>query len=621
MATAVEVQGTLQMLASRLTADGHFLQAIKCYTALLTQPLLPADEATARLQLAQLLLEHTHNLPDAKLHLQKADMLVAQLPSQSLLKCEVLAQLGRAHKYLGETSFRRQCYLKGLDLCKQHISSNSHSSSTRGVAEWAVYFHLHTAESYTTEQDSLKAAEHADAAAELAQQQGLLEQQLLCVMFKLQVIMLSWDTREAEQAVGTAAAVLQQLEQQAAPASPAFPAMLKLQFTMLQVMLSIHAGNFEDLAPPSQNPPHIVSDLESQLDALLQLLGQQQQQQQQLPYRWLPPAALGALVQLLAAVILKPGGKVKQALLHISRGLQLVEQQLAAQHVGPTTTEASLDHISTYEVRGCLVLHVLLLEVQQQLQLLSANYAAACQAACESIALLQRFPGLLGSMRPSVHLAAGLYAQSMNAFDAAQAHFCKAAASHDHHMSVCGRCLAALCILAQDGTSTAVSRGRELLGKLVDSVDPQLGYAERAVANIASALLLLAAPDSSSTDKSDAKQRLSKALKLAHGRLQNHQVVSQVLLFMAPLQINNADAAGAHSMVTSSFTLAKGAGDLAAQVGSLSMMQQLYHHAQQADKAGQNHNYLLRKQEDLSGRIQEAESSAQQHALVLKWDL
>jgi hypothetical protein len=46
------------------------------------------------------------------------------------------------------------------------------------MAEWAVYFHLHTAESHTTEQDSLKAAEHADAAAELAQQQGLLEQQV-----------------------------------------------------------------------------------------------------------------------------------------------------------------------------------------------------------------------------------------------------------------------------------------------------------------------------------------------------------------------------------------------------------------------------------------------------------
>jgi hypothetical protein len=82
-----------------------------------------------------------------------------------------------------------------------------------------------------------------------------------------------------------------------------------------------------------------------------------------------------------------------------------------------------------------------------------------------------------------------------------------------------------------------VSRGRELLGELVDSVDSRLGYAERAVANIASGLLQLAAPDASSADKSDAKQRLSKALKLAHGRLQNHQVVSQVLLFMAPLQV------------------------------------------------------------------------------------
>jgi hypothetical protein len=54
-------------------------------------------------------------------------------------------------------------------------------------------------------------------------------------MFKLQVIMLSWDRKEAEQAVGAAAAVLQALEQQGAAASPAYVALLKLQFTMLQV--------------------------------------------------------------------------------------------------------------------------------------------------------------------------------------------------------------------------------------------------------------------------------------------------------------------------------------------------------------------------------------------------
>jgi hypothetical protein len=59
--------------------------------------------------------------------------------------------------------------------------------------------------------------------------------QMLCVMFKLQVIMLSWDRKEAEAAVGAAAALLQQLEQPGTAASPAFVALLKLQFTMLQV--------------------------------------------------------------------------------------------------------------------------------------------------------------------------------------------------------------------------------------------------------------------------------------------------------------------------------------------------------------------------------------------------
>jgi hypothetical protein len=60
---------------------------------------------------------------------------------------------------------------------------------------------------------------------------------MLCVMFKLQVIMLSWDRKEAEGAVGAAALLLQQLEQPGSDASPAFVALLKLQFTMLQVRI------------------------------------------------------------------------------------------------------------------------------------------------------------------------------------------------------------------------------------------------------------------------------------------------------------------------------------------------------------------------------------------------
>jgi hypothetical protein len=82
-----------------------------------------------------------------------------------------------------------------------------------------------------------------------------------------------------------------------------------------------------------------------------------------------------------------------------------------------------------------------------------------------------------------------------------------------------------------------VSQGRELLAALQDLPDGQLTYAERAVIHIAGGLLQLAAEGSTVEERAEAKQLLSKALKLAHKRLTNHEVVSQVLLLMTPLQV------------------------------------------------------------------------------------
>ncbi|KAF8071188.1 SCC4 [Scenedesmus sp. PABB004] len=617
MAAAAEVQGTLQALAARLAGEGHHMQAIKAYTALLGLSLPPADEAGARLRLSALLLEHAANgVPEAKQHLQKAEMLVAGLPGQALLKCEVLAALGRAHKFLGETAFQRQCYAKGLQLCTAAAggAAGASSSSRRGLAEWGVYFHLHSAESFTLERQPHRAAEHAARGRELAAAAGLAEQQLLCVLFQLQLVMLTWERQAFEQLAPAAVEALQQLEQAPGAGGAGGAALLKLHLTVLQVLMAIRQGNFQELAPADANPPPIVAELEGQLEAL---------PREQLPYCWLPRPCLGALVQLLAATILKPGGKVKPAQLHISRGLSLVDEQLSALGLPPDAGEAALDHVSLYDARAALVLRLHLLEARQQLHLLCSDFAAARHDAAQSAALLQRFPGLLGHLRPCVHLQAGLYAQAVGDHGAALAHFERAGASSDAHLRAAGRCLAALAALAQDAPG-AVGRARELLGDLAvagGGGEGELGYVERALANVAGGLVALAAPDASADETADAKQRLSKGLKLAHGRLQNHQLVSQVLLFMAPLQVGAADSQGALAMVSSSFTLAKGAGDLAAQVAGLSMMQQLYHHARAADKAAQNFNYLGRKQEELSARIQEAEAAAAQHAAVLGWDL
>lgn len=56
------------------------------------------------------------------------------------------------------------------------------------------------------------------------------------------------------------------------------------------------------------------------------------------------------------------------------------------------------------------------------------------------------------------------------------------------------------------------------------------------------------------------------------------------------------------------------------QVAALKMGQQLLE-ATKNQEGAQNRNYVARKEEELSGRIQAAESDAQQHHLVLTWGL
>lgn len=87
MSTA-EVQQCLRATADKLIREGHHLEAVKCYVAILNHSLMPTDEAFARLKLAQLLLEHSSNMSDAKQQLQKAVGLVRHLFqwASSLLK-------------------------------------------------------------------------------------------------------------------------------------------------------------------------------------------------------------------------------------------------------------------------------------------------------------------------------------------------------------------------------------------------------------------------------------------------------------------------------------------------------------------------------------------------------
>ena len=61
----------------------HSMQAIKCFLAVLHAAggrQLPAAEASVRLQLATLLLDHTHNVAEARQHLEQAVLSPLRLP-------------------------------------------------------------------------------------------------------------------------------------------------------------------------------------------------------------------------------------------------------------------------------------------------------------------------------------------------------------------------------------------------------------------------------------------------------------------------------------------------------------------------------------------------------------
>jgi hypothetical protein len=71
------------------------------------------------------------------------------------------------------------------------------------------------------------------------------------------------------------------------------------------------------------------------------------------------------------------------------------------------------------------------------------------------------------------------------------------------------------------------------------STDPDLGLTERALLLLSSGLAWL-----HQGEWLEAKQRLGKALTAAHRQLVNHQLVSQVMLFMVPAQMHSEVRAG-----------------------------------------------------------------------------
>ncbi len=63
---------TLLHITDILQTNGNYLEAIKCLHAALASKEAPQVEVAIRVRLALLLMHHTHNLHEARQHLERA---------------------------------------------------------------------------------------------------------------------------------------------------------------------------------------------------------------------------------------------------------------------------------------------------------------------------------------------------------------------------------------------------------------------------------------------------------------------------------------------------------------------------------------------------------------------
>lgn len=612
---------SLMHLAAKFDKDQQPALAIKCLKAAALQHVLPITEAKIRVSIARLYLDHTHNVADAKQELHKAQLICQDLPAMYCLKCEVYSQLGRCYKLLGEIPYMKADYEKALEVCSEGMDSRERAD----LLHWRCYFSLRLADASMCELRAPETLTYLQQGYELAERECVVHMQVLLLLFKLQMHLMMSDSSAARSTIHHANELLESLQPDHAPLG--FIPQAKLHLTILQALFLLRVGQLDQLTAALPHDRHmlaIVSRMESlHVEAALH----------RWTYEWIGADTAAAAVQLLAASILKAQGKVKRGLLAVSRGERSVEASLAALGLDATAagggalSEGQLEAAHIWVVRGPLVLRVLLADTRAQLLLLAARYAEAQEALLAAMQMLVRFPKLLGELRAVLHITAATYARATRCDTHAVAHCrrARALAVSDTYMANMAACCGVLALLAAAGQdpqarAQAVSASVDELSALSSAVasggTTTLSHTEVAALKLAGALLRL-----HQGAVEEAKTDLSRALKLAHAKLCNHQMLVQVLNAMAPLQLSGGDAEGALQMGSSSLTFVKGFGDLHSLCNALLVLHHLALQQGDAGGAAAHAAAFRERQEELRQRVQDATSQTQQHTLVLTWDL
>ncbi|KAH9310534.1 hypothetical protein KI387_025569 [Taxus chinensis] len=190
-------------LAEEFEEKGNTGPAVKCLEAICQSQVsfLPIIEVKTRLRIATLLLNYTDNVTHAKMHLERAQLLLKQIPSCFELKCRAYSLRSQCYHLVGTIPPQKQTLKKGLELA---ISAGEGESAKL----WSCNFNLQLANALTTEGDFQGALSALESGQQYARETKYHELEMVFATSMLHVHLMQWeDPAVVERAVNTCDAI------------------------------------------------------------------------------------------------------------------------------------------------------------------------------------------------------------------------------------------------------------------------------------------------------------------------------------------------------------------------------------------------------------------------------
>lgn len=254
--------------------------------------------------------------------------------------------------------------------------------------------------------------------------------------------------------------------------------------------------------------------------------------------------------------------------------------------------EENLEHLMEQagHKKPVIQLQLVNLEYRCLASLVTCDFHAAAKFLSSAGNLIKQHPDVLGDHVESVSILLGQYFHSTREYDTALEIF----NTVRNTMATLCAALTELHVEKKHATSACVR-----MNSLKELNLNSLPTHERSVVQMINGLILCRQNDSTG-----ARLLLTKALKQAHGMIGSGQFVGQILNCLAPVQQERQDLAGALQMYESSATLLKSVKDLMSLITTLVGMEKLYVEMKDNEKALSCRQYMEKKSDDLTGRLQ-----------------